>query len=59
MELNLHANATTTPKVRAYIQRSKKPVAELANELGVSETTIYRWRGRTTVARPTRTRRSG
>lgn len=49
MELNLHANATTTPKTRAYIQRSKKSVAELAAELGVSETTIYRWRGRTTV----------
>src|SRR3954451_19452653 len=50
MELNLHANATTTPKGRAYIQRSKKAVAELAAELGVSETTIRRWRGRTTVA---------
>jgi transposase InsO family protein len=50
MELNLHANATTTPKVRAYIQRSGKPVANLAIELGVSETTIRRWRGRTTVA---------
>jgi transposase len=49
MELNLHANATTTPKTRAYIQRSKKPVAELSAELGVSETTIYRWRRRTTV----------
>ena len=49
MELNLHANATTTPKVRAYIQRSKKPVVELSAELGVSETTIYRWRGRITV----------
>jgi transposase len=49
MELNLHANATTTPKVRAYIQRSKKSVAELAGELGVGETTIRRWRGRTTV----------
>jgi transposase len=49
MELSLHANATTTPKVRAYIQHSKRPVAELASELGVSETTIYRWRGRTTV----------
>src|SRR5262245_59354055 len=36
-------------KSGAYIQRSKKPVAELAIELGVSETTIYRWRGRTTV----------
>jgi transposase-like protein len=49
MELNLHANATTTPKVRAYIQRSKKSVAEMAGELGVGETTIRRWRGRTTV----------
>ena len=37
MELNLHANATTTPKVRAYIQRSRRPVAELTAELGVSE----------------------
>jgi transposase len=49
MELNLHANATTAPKTRAYIQRSKRPVAELAAELGVSETTIRRWRSRTTV----------
>jgi IS30 family transposase len=49
MELNLHANATTTPKVRAYIQRSHAPVAVLADELGVSETTIRRWRIRTTV----------
>jgi len=50
MELNLHANATTTPKTRAYIQRSRSPVAVLAAELGVSETTIRRWRGRTTLA---------
>ena len=50
MDLALHANATTTPKTRSYIQRSKKPVTELAGELGVSETTIRRWRGRTTVA---------
>ncbi len=50
MELNLHANATTTPKVRGYIQRSRKSVADLAAELGVSETTIRRWRPRTTVA---------
>lgn len=50
MELNLHANATTTPKVRAYIQHSRKRVAELAVELGVSQTTIRRWRGRTTVS---------
>src|SRR4051794_40889740 len=50
MDLALHANATTTPKTRSYIQRSKKPVSELAGELGVSETTIRRWRGRATVA---------
>ncbi len=49
MELSLHANATTTPKVRAYIQRSRKPVTDLAIELGVSETTIRRWRERTSV----------
>jgi transposase InsO family protein len=50
MELNLHANATTTPRTRAYIQRSKrKSAADLAVELGVSETTIYRWRSRSTV----------
>jgi transposase-like protein len=49
MELNLHANATTTPKIRAYIQRSRVPVAVLAREIGVSETTIRRWRTRTTV----------
>src|SRR5258707_4739998 len=50
MELSLHANATTTPKVRAYIQRSKRKIAELATELGVSQTTIRRWRARTTVS---------
>ncbi len=50
MEVNLHANATTTPKTRSYIQRSKRSVAELAIELGVSETTIRRWRGRGSVA---------
>ena len=49
MDLALHANATTTPKTRSYIQRSKKSVAELAGELGVCETTIRRWRSRTTV----------
>jgi hypothetical protein len=34
MELNLHANATTTRKSRAYIQRSKKSAEPLAAELG-------------------------
>jgi len=49
MELSLHANATTTPKTRAYIQRSHKSVLELVAELGVSERTVRRWRGRSTV----------
>jgi transposase len=50
MQVRLHANATTTPRIRSYIQASRKPVAELAEELGVSETTIRRWRSRDTVA---------
>jgi transposase InsO family protein len=50
MQMRLHANATTTPKTRAYIQQSSASVAELALELGVNETTIRRWKNRTTVA---------
>ena len=49
MQLRLHANAATTPHTRAYIQHSAAPVADLAIELGVSETTVRRWRGRATV----------
>jgi transposase InsO family protein len=50
MQIKLHANATTTPKVRAYIQASHQSVAALARELGISETTVERWRGRDDVA---------
>ena len=46
MQMRLHANAATTPKTRAYIRASNASVADLANELAVSETTIRRWRGR-------------
>lgn len=46
MQIKLHANATTTPKTRRYIQESSASVAELAAELGVSETTVRRWRSR-------------
>ncbi len=49
MELKLHANATTTPKTRSYIQRSSAPVSVLSAELGVSETTIRRWKSRDSV----------
>jgi len=50
MQVRLHANATTTPRTRAYIQASAASVAELARELGVSETTVRRWKPRTCVA---------
>ena len=46
MRLELHANATTTPKVRAEIQASTEPVRLLAARYGVSERTIRRWRAR-------------
>ena len=50
MNIHLHANATTTPKIRRYIQASNQPVTQLADELGVSADTIRRWRGRDWVA---------
>ena len=46
MLVKLHANAATTPKMRAHIRASSQSVAELSRELGLSETTIRRWRGR-------------
>lgn len=49
MRVELHANATTTPRTRAYIQRSTASVADLAAELGVNEKTVRRWRRRTEV----------
>ncbi len=50
MNIRLHANATTTPQVHRYIQESDQPIAPLARELGVSEDTIRRWKGRASVA---------
>lgn len=50
MQVRLHANATTTPRTRALIQASKAPVAELAHTLGVSETTVRRWKRRSSIA---------
>jgi transposase len=46
MDVKLHANATTTPKTRGYIQASGKSVREMAGELGISEATVRRWRAR-------------
>jgi len=50
MLVKLHANAATTPKMRAYIQASGQPVGALARELGISETTVRRWKKRRDVA---------
>ena len=55
MLLKLHKNATTMPRTRAYIQASRSSVAELAQELGVNECTVRRWKGRTGTADRTST----
>lgn len=44
MEINLHANARTTPVVRAEIQASTESAAKLARRYGISKTTVYKWR---------------
>ena len=49
MQIELHANARTTPKTRALIQSSPRSVAALARELGLSETTVRRWKARDRV----------
>lgn len=49
MKIRLHANATTTPKTRAYIQSSPAGIRTLSNELGVSVDTVRRWRRRDSV----------
>jgi transposase InsO family protein len=47
MDLKLHANATTTPRTRAYIQQSSAPTGALARELGIHSRTVARWKART------------
>lgn len=56
MQIHLHANARTTPKTRALIQSSALSVAQLARQLGVSETTVRRWKGRDRVTDGSHTR---
>ena len=40
MDLKLHANATTTPRTRAYLQNSHATNAALARELGIHSRTV-------------------
>ena len=49
MLIHLHKQATTTPKVRAAIQASRKPASVLAERFGTTEQTIYKWRHRDSV----------
>ena len=46
MNVKLHANATTTPRTRAYIQQSLASTASLAREPGVHPRTVARWKAR-------------
>lgn len=49
MDVKLHANATTTPRIRSYIQHSTASTSSLVRELGISARTVARWRGRREV----------
>lgn len=45
-EHRLHANATTTPEMREFIQNSDLSVSELSRILNISEATVRKWRKR-------------
>lgn len=49
MQVRLHKNATTTPKIRALIQASLEPNTVLAERFGVGVDTIARWKHRDSV----------
>ncbi|WP_022950212.1 IS481 family transposase [Methylohalobius crimeensis] len=49
MQVRLHKNATTTPRIRALIQASTEPNTVLAKRFGVTVETIARWKGRDSV----------
>ena len=46
MLINLHSQATTTPKIRAAIQESDEPAWVLAERYGTTEQTVWKWRKR-------------
>jgi transposase-like protein len=49
MLIHLHSQATTTPKVRAIIQSSDEPAWVLAEQYGITEQTVWKWRKRDSV----------
>lgn len=46
MEIKLHKNAKTTPKVREMIKHSDKSCLQLSKELGLNYNTVLKWRKR-------------
>ena len=46
MMIALHKNARTTPAIRAEMAASSETAATLALRYGVSEGTVYKWKGR-------------
>jgi transposase-like protein len=48
--LKQHANATTTPEMRAFIHESDLPTAVLARLLKISESTVRKWRQRESMS---------
>ena len=46
MQIRLHRNATTTPRIRREIQQSNLSASALADKFGVTIPTIQRWRRR-------------
>jgi hypothetical protein len=46
MDLKLHANATTTPRPRAYIEKSQASNAAPARALGIHSCTVAGWKAR-------------
>ena len=49
MLINLHSQATTTPKTPAEIQASDEPARVLARRYGTTEQTVWKWRKRDSV----------
>ena len=57
LNIRFHANATITPKTRAHIQSSEKSIRALAEELGVSVSTVLHWRNSETIHDDSHTRK--
>ena len=49
MQIRLHKQARTTPRVRAAIQASDEPAWILAERHGTTGQTVWKWRKRDSV----------